>query len=64
MDWRFAFKAGLMKHVPSLIGVAVLFCICYVLTEMALSGVQLAIGIAVAMVVYGATVAWHIRNIL
>ena len=53
-----------MRHIPSLLGVVVLFGICYVLTEITLSGVQLIIGIAAAVVVYGATMVWHIRNIL
>jgi hypothetical protein len=51
-----------MKHVPSLVGVVVLFGIVYFLTRATLSTVQLAIGIALALVVYGATIAWHIRN--
>jgi hypothetical protein len=59
-----AVHSSRMKHIPSLLGVVVLFSICYVLTEIALSGVQLTIGIAAAVVVYGATMAWHIRNIL
>jgi hypothetical protein len=53
-----------MKHVPSLVGVVVLFAIVYVLTEATLTGRQLAFGIAAALLVYAATMAWHMRNIL
>jgi hypothetical protein len=53
-----------MKHLPSLVGVTILFGIVYFLTEVTLTGRQLAIGIAAAVVVYGATMTWHIRNIL
>lgn len=53
-----------MKHVPSLIGVVVLFGIVFFLTRATLSTFQLTIGICIALLVYGATMAWHIRNIL
>ncbi|MET3971371.1 hypothetical protein ACVWXN_000074 [Bradyrhizobium sp. i1.4.4] len=53
-----------MKHVPSLLGVVVLFCIVFFLTRASLSTPQLAAGICIALLVYAATMAWHIRNIL
>jgi hypothetical protein len=53
-----------MKHVPTLVGVAILFGILYFLTEATLTRGQLAFGVAGAIMVYGATMAWHIRNIL
>ncbi|MET4291896.1 hypothetical protein ACVW1A_008259 [Bradyrhizobium sp. LB1.3] len=53
-----------MKHVPSLLGVVVLFCIVFFLTRVSLSTPQLAAGICIALLVYAATMAWHIRNIL
>jgi ABC-type amino acid transport system permease subunit len=53
-----------MKNVPSLVGVVVLFAIVYFLTEAALTTTQLICGIAAAVLVYGATMAWHIRNLL
>jgi hypothetical protein len=51
-----------MKHVPSLIGVAVLFGIVYLLTEATLTTTQFVLGIIGAILVYGATITWHIRN--
>lgn len=53
-----------MKHVPSLMGVLILFGIVYFLTRATLSTSQLAGGICIALLVYAATMAWHIRNIL
>jgi hypothetical protein len=53
-----------MKHIPSLIGVLAMFCICYVLSYVDLSGIQVVMGIIAVVLVYGATMAWHIRNIL
>jgi hypothetical protein len=53
-----------MKHIPSLIGVIVLFGIVYFLTEATLTTLQLVFGIAGAVLVYSAIMAWHIRNLL
>jgi hypothetical protein len=53
-----------MKHVPTLLGVIILFGIVYFLTEATLSWLQLAFGIALAILVYSATMAWHIHNLL
>jgi hypothetical protein len=53
-----------MKHVPSLVGVSILFGIVYFLTAATLTTLQLTFGIAGALLVYGATMAWHIRNLL
>jgi hypothetical protein len=52
-----------MKHIPSLIGVIVLFGIVY-LTEATLTTLQLVFGIAGAVLVFSAIMAWHIRNLL
>ena len=53
-----------MKHVPSLVGVVILFGIVYFLTEATLTMLQMAFGIVGAILVYSATMAWHIRNLL
>jgi hypothetical protein len=42
----------------------ILFGIVYFLTEATLTTPQLALGIAGALLVYSATTAWHIRNLL
>ena len=42
-----------MKHIPTLIGVAVLFAVVYDLTEATLGAAQLPVGSVVAMMVYG-----------
>ena len=44
---------GRMKHIPTLIGVAILFAVVYHLSEATLSAAQLAVGSVVAMMVYG-----------
>jgi uncharacterized membrane protein len=51
-----------MKHVPSLIGVALLFAIVYFLSEATLTTTWFVLGVFGAILVYGATIAWHIRN--
>lgn len=53
-----------MRHVPSLLGVIVLFGIVFFLTRETLSTPKLVGGICIALLVYAATMAWHIRNIL
>ena len=53
-----------MKHVPSLVGVVILFGIVYFLTEATLTMLQMAFGIVGAILVYCVTMAWHIRNLL
>lgn len=53
-----------MRHVPSMLGVVVLFGIIYFLTRATLSTPQLALGIGIAILVYAGTMVWHIRNIL
>ena len=45
-----------MAYIPSLIGAAVLVAICYMLSVMTLTGLQLSAGIAGAVIVYAATV--------
>jgi hypothetical protein len=51
-----------MTHIPSAIGAAVLFGICYVLSYATLSGMQTFAGIMAAVAVYLATVFWYIRT--
>jgi hypothetical protein len=53
-----------MKHIPSLVGVVVLFAIVYFLTNATLTRAQFAIGVLLAVLVYSATMTWHIRNLL
>jgi hypothetical protein len=53
-----------MKHVPTLTGVAILFGIVYYLTKETLTGSQLVVGIAAALLVYTGVMVWHIRNLL
>ena len=51
-----------MIHIPSIIGAAILFGICYVLSYVTLSGVQTFAATAAAVAVYSATVFWYIRT--
>jgi hypothetical protein len=45
-----------MVHVPSIVGAALLFGICYVLVYVTLTGIQIAAAIVALIVVYAATV--------
>jgi hypothetical protein len=51
-----------MKHVPSIIGAAILFGICYVMSYVTLSSVQAFTAIVAAIAIYSATVFWYIRT--
>jgi hypothetical protein len=51
-----------MKHVPSLVGVCILFGIVHFLAEATLTTLHLTFGIA-PLLVYGATMTWHICNL-
>jgi hypothetical protein len=53
-----------MKHIPSLVGAAILFGIVYFLSEATLTTIQLTCGIAAAVLVYSVTMARHLRNLL
>ena len=53
-----------MKHVPSLVGVIILFGIVYFLTEATLTALQMVFGVAGAALVYSVIMAWHICNLL
>ena len=53
-----------MVHIPSLIGVAVVFGLCYLLAYVALSGTQMFLAIVALVVAYAATVTWHLRTTL
>jgi len=50
--------------IPSIIGVAVLFGICYVMSSVPLTGTQLFLAFLALVVVYAATVFWYIRTTL
>jgi hypothetical protein len=50
-----------MKHIPSVIGAAILFAICYVLAHVSLTGTQMFIAIAALVLVYSATVVWYLK---
>jgi uncharacterized membrane protein YiaA len=52
------------QQIPCLVSVAILFVIVYFLTEATLSTTQIICGIAVAVLVYSATITCHIRNLL
>jgi hypothetical protein len=53
-----------MPYIPSIICAAVLFAICYFLSVATLTVMQLFIAIAVAIVVYSATIFCYIRATL
>ena len=53
-----------MVHVPSLIGVAVVFGLCYLLAYVTLSATQMFLAIVALVVAYAATVIWHLRTTL
>jgi hypothetical protein len=54
----------MIKHIPSLIGVTILFGICYILAYVPLTGAQLFSAIAVLVLIYSATVFWYVRMTL
>jgi hypothetical protein len=51
-----------MVHIPSVIGTAILFGICYVLAYVPLTSIQMFIAIVALIVVYSSTVIWYIRT--
>jgi hypothetical protein len=52
----------MLSHLPSIIGVAIIFGICYVLSSWSLTGMQMFVAFAALAVVYAATVVWYIRT--
>jgi hypothetical protein len=50
-----------VAYIPSLIGAAVLVAICYMLSVMTLTGLQLTAGIASAVAVYAATIVLYLK---
>jgi hypothetical protein len=50
-----------MAYIPSLIGAAVLIAICYMLSVMTLTGLQMTAAVAGALVVYAATVVLYLK---
>ena len=54
----------MMNHIPSVIGTAILFGICYILAYVPLTGAQMFIAIVVLILVYSATVVWYLKKTL
>ena len=54
----------MMSHIPSVIGAAILFGICYILAYVSLTGTQVFIAIVVLILVYSATVVWYLKKTL
>jgi hypothetical protein len=50
-----------MAYLPSSIGAAVLFAICYMLSVMTLTGLQMTAAIIGALAVYAATVVLYLK---
>jgi hypothetical protein len=50
-----------MAYIPSLIGAAVLVAICYMLSVMTLTGLQMTAAVAGAFAVYAATVILYLK---
>ena len=53
-----------MSHIPSIIGCAVFFGICYIMSTVTLTGMQMFLAVVALVIVYSATVVWHIRTTL
>ena len=53
-----------MNHIPSVIGAAILFGICYILAYLPLTGAQMFIAIVALILVYSATVVWYLKKTL
>ena len=49
-----------MSYIPSIIGVAIFFGICYIMSTVNLTSVQLVLAITALVVVYSTTAVWHI----
>ena len=54
----------MIKHIPTAIGVAILFGLCYILAYMRLTGAQMFLAIVMLVLVYSATVVWHLKKTL
>jgi len=51
----------MIKHIPTAIGVAILFGLCYILAYML---AQMFLAIVMLVLVYSATVVWHLKKTL
>jgi hypothetical protein len=51
-----------MSQIPSIIGVAIFFGICYVMSTVNLTGMQLGLAITSLVVVYSMTAFWYIST--
>jgi hypothetical protein len=50
-----------MAYIPSIIGAAVLVALCYMLSVLTLTGLQLTAGITGALAIYAATVVLYLK---
>jgi Flp pilus assembly protein TadB len=51
---------GMLWHVPSIIGFSAFAAICYVISAITLTGMQLFLAVTVLIIVYSATTIWYI----
>jgi hypothetical protein len=54
----------LLPHIPSIIGFATFWGICYVISSVSLSATHLILAITALVVVYGATALWYILSVV
>ena len=54
----------MLSHLPSIIGVVTFVGICYVISSLPLTGVQLFLAVSALLVIYSATVYWYLRTTL
>ena len=57
-------RNGMIRHLPSIIGIAAFAAICYVMSAVTLTSAQLFIAIIALIVVYGITTFWYIKTTL
>lgn len=51
-----------MIHIPTILGCSILFGICYMLSKVTLTGMQMLVALSALAVVSAATVAWYMRT--
>ena len=54
----------MMNHIPSVLGAAILFGLCYIMAYVPLTGAQMFVAIVVLILVYSATVVWYLKKTL
>jgi hypothetical protein len=52
----------MMLHIPSIVGLAIFWGICYVMSVLNLTRMQLILSIGALAIVYCATGFWYIRS--